>query len=152
MLLCCRVFEIVKVESSTMLTELSFRHGFQLVRVVRLADIHVAWLVYVRTYCVLIATSSQNKRSRLLYLRNVPRIIYCANWISQFRSLASYENTTLCFLEKEYVWLLHSSSETFCSPRENNFVIIISPDQFPCNIKVRKNRQQKNVQLVFQNC
>ena len=62
-----------------MLTELSFRHGFQLVRVVRVADIHVAWLVYVRTYCVPIAASSQNKRSRLLYLGNVPRIIYCVN-------------------------------------------------------------------------
>ena len=62
-----------------MLTELSFRHDFQLVRVVRVADIHVAWLVYVRTYCVPIAASSQNKRSRLLFLGNVPRIIYCVN-------------------------------------------------------------------------
>ena len=66
-------------ESSTMLTELSFRHCFQLVRLVRVTDIHVAWLVYVRTYCVPIATLSQNKRSRLLYWGNVPRIINCAN-------------------------------------------------------------------------
>ena len=28
----------------------------------------VAWLVYVRTYCVPIATLNQNMRSRLLYL------------------------------------------------------------------------------------
>ena len=41
------------------LWELSFRHAFYLVRVVRLADIHVAWLVYLaclhshvlRAYC-----------------------------------------------------------------------------------------------------
>ena len=43
--------------------ELSFRHAFYLVRVVR-----VAWPVYVRTYCVPTATLNQNKRSRLLYL------------------------------------------------------------------------------------
>ena len=40
----------------------------------RTADICVAWLVpftlpvYVRTYCVPIATLNQNKRTRLLYL------------------------------------------------------------------------------------
>ena len=34
----------------------------------RVADICVAWLVYVRTYCVPIATLNPNKRSRLLYL------------------------------------------------------------------------------------
>ena len=44
------------MESSTLLTELSFRHGFYLVRVVRVTDVHVAWLVYVRTYCVPIVT------------------------------------------------------------------------------------------------
>ena len=43
--------------------ELSFRHAYYLVRVVR-----VAWPVYVRTYCVPTATLNQNKRSRLLYL------------------------------------------------------------------------------------
>ena len=32
------------------------------------ADIRVVWLVYVRTYCVPIATWNQNKRTRLLYL------------------------------------------------------------------------------------
>ena len=32
------------------------------------ADIRVAWLVYVRTYWVPIATLNQNKRTRLLYL------------------------------------------------------------------------------------
>ena len=32
------------------------------------ADIRVAWLVYVRTYCVPIATLNQNKRSPSLYL------------------------------------------------------------------------------------
>ena len=34
----------------------------------RAADIRVAWLVYVRTYCVPIATLNQNKRTRLLCL------------------------------------------------------------------------------------
>ena len=32
------------------------------------ADIRFAWLVYVRTYCVLIATLNQNKETRSLYL------------------------------------------------------------------------------------
>ena len=55
--------------SSTPPAKLSFRHAFYLVGVVRVADIiRVAWLVYVRTYCVPIATLNQNKRSRLLYL------------------------------------------------------------------------------------
>ena len=34
----------------------------------RETDIRVAWPVYVRTYCVPIATLNQNKRTRLLYL------------------------------------------------------------------------------------
>ena len=34
----------------------------------RAADIHVAWLVYARTYCVPIATLNLNKRTRLLFL------------------------------------------------------------------------------------
>ena len=34
------------------------------------ADIRDAWLVYIRTYCVPIASLNQNKRSRLLYLRD----------------------------------------------------------------------------------
>ena len=42
--------------------------AFYLVRVVRVADTHVAWLVYVCTYCVPIATSNRNKGSRVLYL------------------------------------------------------------------------------------
>ena len=54
--------------SSTLLTELSLRHGFYLVPVVGMANIHVTWLVYVHTYCVPIATLNQNKPSRLLYL------------------------------------------------------------------------------------
>ena len=54
--------------SSTLLAELSFRDVFYLVRDVRVGDILVAWLVYVRTYCGPIATLNQNKRSRLLYL------------------------------------------------------------------------------------
>ena len=54
--------------SSTLRAELSFRHAFYLVRDVRVADIHVAWLVYIRTCCVAILTLDQNKRSRLLCL------------------------------------------------------------------------------------
>ena len=54
---CFKVFEIVKVGSRTLLAELSFRHSFYLVRVVRAEDIRVAWLVYLdrsnvlRAYC-----------------------------------------------------------------------------------------------------
>ena len=36
----------------------------------RAVDICVAWLVYVRTHCVSIATSNQNKSSQLLFLRD----------------------------------------------------------------------------------
>ena len=60
-------FEIVKMGSSTLLTELSLRHGFYLVRVVGTANIPVTWLVYVRTYSVPIATLNQNQPSRSLY-------------------------------------------------------------------------------------
>ena len=66
--LCCKVFEIAKLGSSTLLAELSFRHTFNLVRVVRVANIYVPWFAYIRTYCVPIASSNQNKRYRLLYL------------------------------------------------------------------------------------
>ena len=54
--------------SSTLRAELSFRHAFSFERDVRVADIPVAWLAYVRTYCVAIATLNQSKRSRLLDL------------------------------------------------------------------------------------
>ena len=67
--LCCKAFEIVKVASSIPSSELSLGHPFYLVRVVCVAEIiRVAWLVYIGTYCVPIATLNQNKRSRLLYL------------------------------------------------------------------------------------
>ena len=57
--LCCKVFEIVKVASSTLSAELSLRHAFYVVRVVRVADILVALLFYLaylrshvlRAYC-----------------------------------------------------------------------------------------------------
>ena len=58
---CCKVFDAVKVGSNTLLAELSFRHAFYVARVVRVAGIRAAWLVYVRTYCVPIATLNQNK-------------------------------------------------------------------------------------------
>ena len=45
--LYCKVFEIVEVASSTMPAELSFQHAFYLIRVVRVADTRVAWLVYL---------------------------------------------------------------------------------------------------------
>ena len=59
------VVEIVKVGSSTLLGELSFRHAFVQVDSRRLACLRF------RTCCVPIATLNQNKRSRLLYLGNV---------------------------------------------------------------------------------
>ena len=34
----------------------------------RAVDIRIAWFVYVRTYCLPIATLNQNMRTRLLYL------------------------------------------------------------------------------------
>ena len=43
----CKVFVIFKVRSSTLLAERSFRHAFYLVRVVRVGDIRIAWLVYL---------------------------------------------------------------------------------------------------------
>ena len=54
--------------SSTLRAELSFLHAFYFVRDVRVADIPVAWLAYVRTYCVPIATLNHSKRPRLLDL------------------------------------------------------------------------------------
>ena len=41
---CFKVFEIVKVGPRTLL---SFQHSFYLVRVARVEDIRVAWLVYL---------------------------------------------------------------------------------------------------------
>ena len=38
--------------SNTVLAELSFRHAFYIVLVVRVVDIRLAWLVYFRTYSV----------------------------------------------------------------------------------------------------
>ena len=58
--------------TSTVLGELFFWRASNLVRDICLADICVAWLVYVRTYCVPIATLNQNKKSELLYFG--PRI------------------------------------------------------------------------------
>ena len=60
-----------KMGSSTLRAELSFRHAFYFVRDVRVADIPVAWLAYVRTYCVPIATLNHSKRSRLLEYKTV---------------------------------------------------------------------------------
>ena len=48
------------------------------------ADIRVAWLVYVRTYCVPIATLNQNKQTRLLYLGDAQIII--RSWSSDWRT------------------------------------------------------------------
>ena len=84
--LCCKVFEIVKVGSSTLLAELFFQHSSNLVGDVRVADICVAWLVYIRTYCVPIATLNQNKKSQLLYFgpcanrKCFKRITYIIRW------------------------------------------------------------------------
>ena len=51
----------------------------------RAAHIRVAWIVYVRTYCVRIATLHQNKRTRLLYLcdAQVISIIYMTQKITK---------------------------------------------------------------------
>ena len=67
--------------SSALRVELSFRHAFYFVREVRVADIPVAWLAYVRTYCVPIATLNHSKRSRLLdllslFIHQVPSCNY----------------------------------------------------------------------------
>ena len=58
--LYCKVVEIVRVGSSTLLVELSSGMLFTLTLGL------FSLLVYVRTYCVNIATLNQTKRSRLL--------------------------------------------------------------------------------------
>ena len=58
--LYCKVVEIARVGSSTLLVELSSGMLFTLSLGL------FSLLVYVRTYCVNIATLNQNKRSRLL--------------------------------------------------------------------------------------
>ena len=85
--LCCKVFEIVKVVSSTLLAELFLRHSSNLVRDVCVADICVTWLVYIHMYCVPIATLNQNKKSQLLDIlghaqikRCFKRITYIMRW------------------------------------------------------------------------
>ena len=47
----------------------------------RATDVRVAWLVYVRTYCVTIATLNLNKRTRLLFLGDAQIITKHANKI-----------------------------------------------------------------------
>ena len=42
----------------------------------RAADIRVAWLVYVRTYCGPVATLNQNKPTRLPYLGDTQIVRY----------------------------------------------------------------------------
>ena len=51
-----------------MQAELSFPHASYLVQDIRMADIRLASLVYVSTYCVPIAHLRQNKPFPLLYL------------------------------------------------------------------------------------
>ena len=64
----------------------------------RAADIRVAWLVYACTYCVPIATLSQNKRTRLLCLGDAQikrkALILHANEndVHALARLAFYEN------------------------------------------------------------
>ena len=65
--LCCNVFEIVKVGSSTLLAELFIWRASNPVGDVHVADICVTWLVYICTYCVPIETLNQNKKSQLVY-------------------------------------------------------------------------------------
>ena len=50
------------------LAKLSFPHASYLVQDIRMADIRLASLVYVSTYCVPIAHLRQNKQFPLLYL------------------------------------------------------------------------------------
>ena len=55
------------------------------------ADIRVAWLVNARTYCVPIATLSQNKRTRLLCLGDA-QIKRKSLLLHALAGLAFYEN------------------------------------------------------------
>ena len=69
--LCCKVFEIVKLDQVTLLAEISFQHAFTVVRLVRGADFLVAWLVHfaclrshvLRAYC--------NFESKQVFLTNL---------------------------------------------------------------------------------
>ena len=59
----------------------------------RAADIPVAWLVYVRTYCVPIATLNQNRQTRLLYLGDVQisrRLRPCSHVYLFFKTRTSF--------------------------------------------------------------
>ena len=81
--LCCKVFEIVKVGSSTPLAEFPFWHAFYRVQVLRMADFRVTWLVYIRSYCVPMANLNQQKRSQKLYFGVMLLLLKCdwAYWI-----------------------------------------------------------------------
>ena len=57
--------------SSTLLAELFFWHSSNLVGDVRVADICVAWLVYISMYCVPIATLNQTRNLNYSILGHV---------------------------------------------------------------------------------
>ena len=80
--------EIYPYAALTYSSQLSFLHGFYLVRVV----IHVAWLACGCTYCVPLATLNQNKRSRFLYLGDA-QIIMCFRCVS-----------TVCMLPFNFIY------------------------------------------------
>ena len=89
----------------------------------RATDIRVAWLVtwlvYVRTYCVLIATLNQNKRTRLLYLGDAQIIIRF--WIV-------FERTTLkpkLNLRKKF-WKGLGSPVSRISVKKNILLVYVS--------------------------
>ena len=69
----------------------------------RAADIRVAWLVYVRTYCVPTATLNQNKRTRLLYLGHA-QIIIARDLIRAF---------SFCYITLPYFTLLHFVTRSY---------------------------------------
>ena len=62
----------------------------------RAADIRVAWLVYVRTYCVPIATLYQNKRTLLLYLGDAQIIKFSTKPSAASTSMLCLHHLDLC--------------------------------------------------------
>ena len=95
--LCCKVLWGHKIGSTT-IAEVSFRHAFYLVRDVRVADIRVAWLVYLaclrshilRAYCNL---ESKQANSISLFGRRPNK--YCHGKVVS-RGTGSPHNLPVC--------------------------------------------------------
>ena len=77
----------------------------------------VAWRVYVRTYCVPIATSNQNKRSQLLYLGD-----------AQITSLYNlFFKTLLCEIDYAHACQKHNTLYRINGKQAFSTTVVLSP-------------------------